>query len=307
MRTFAISTCLPTSGGVALITFCFVSFSFRNDLSLNCHTSTNQSSSRKSVHADIEPLASSATPQRIRTNVSLTSLLYRSSALKHVKEARPYATKLENFHNILPPLQRREQLGDLCQAYGLKYGLEIGVQTGAFTHSLLSRWSNFRRMYLIDPWEQQKNYIDHANVDNRVQNQILKNAKNLLLPFQTSGKELIFIRGYSNLEHSRFDNKSLDFIYLDARHDYCGTAEDLSLFWPKLSCGGIFSGHDYMTADETLGVRPKQRWDICADGSRHWGAVKAAVDEFAERVGAQLLVTYREPAFNSWFFRKDCK
>jgi len=34
-----------------------------------------------------------------------------------------------------------------------------------------------------------------------------------------------------------FLNESLDWIYIDARHDYTGVSEDLRLYWPKLRPG----------------------------------------------------------------------
>lgn len=33
--------------------------------------------------------------------------------------------------------------------------------------------------------------------------------------------------------------KSLDFVYVDARHDYCAVKEDILLYWPKVRPGGI--------------------------------------------------------------------
>lgn len=39
-----------------------------------------------------------------------------------------------------------------------------------------------------------------------------------------------------------FANSSIDFIYLDAHHDFCGTKEDMQLYWPKLRPGGIMAG-----------------------------------------------------------------
>lgn len=40
----------------------------------------------------------------------------------------------------------------------------------------------------------------------------------------------------------RIDNGAIDFIYVDARHDYCGVKEDIELYWPKLREGGIMAG-----------------------------------------------------------------
>jgi len=74
-----------------------------------------------------------------------------------------------------------------------------------------------------------------------------------------------------------FQDKSIDFIYVDARHDFCGVYEDLSLYFPKLKCNGIMAGHDYHTAEEVIKHSPNDDWGVCANGSRiltNGGAVK---------------------------------
>ena len=45
---------------------------------------------------------------------------------------------------------------------------------------------------------------------------------------------------------TRFEDNSIDFVYVDARHDYKGVLEDLRLYWPKVRQGGILAGHDYL-------------------------------------------------------------
>jgi hypothetical protein len=42
-----------------------------------------------------------------------------------------------------------------------------------------------------------------------------------------------------------FDNKSLDFVFLDAEHLYEDVLEDLNLWWPKVKPEGILAGHDF--------------------------------------------------------------
>ena len=57
---------------------------------------------------------------------------------------------------------------------------------------------------------------------------------------------------------------SLDFAYVDARHDYASVLEDLEAWFPKVKPGGILAGHDY--ADIEFG--------------KNVFGVKSAVDEF---------------------------
>ncbi len=70
----------------------------------------------------------------------------------------------------------------------------------------------------------------------------------------------------TSLEASKqFENGTLDFVYIDARHDLPWIAEDLRVWWPKIRTGGVFAGHDYLDGDLEAG-----RF-----------RVRSAVDEFA--------------------------
>jgi hypothetical protein len=62
-----------------------------------------------------------------------------------------------------------------------------------------------------------------------------------------------------------FEDGSLDFIFIDAAHDYVSVVKDLAAWWPKLKHDGIFAGHDYP-----------------------WHEVKKAVDEHAEANGYSI-------------------
>ena len=44
----------------------------------------------------------------------------------------------------------------------------------------------------------------------------------------------------------RIPRGCLDFVYLDARHDYQSVYEDLTSWFARLRPGGLFAGHDYI-------------------------------------------------------------
>src|SRR4029077_15971588 len=44
---------------------------------------------------------------------------------------------------------------------------------------------------------------------------------------------------------ARFEDLSLDFVFLDASHAYDALRCALAAWWPKLRPGGLFAGHDY--------------------------------------------------------------
>lgn len=193
-------------------------------------------------------------------------------------------------------LRSRHEMGAYLENSGFTTGAELGVNLGHFAKHTLDNWPSCQRYYLIDVWKHQENYHDIVNVDDPSQEQFFQEAKKRLEPFKS---KLVYLRDFTSSAVHSIPDSSLDFVYVDARHDYCGTSEDIELYWPKLRPGGLMTGHDYKEAFEV----PGQDWGICADGSRHSGAVKGAVDDFAAKNGLQVVVTYTD-GWESWMMRK---
>ena len=47
------------------------------------------------------------------------------------------------------------------------------------------------------------------------------------------------------IHHIGIVSDNLDFVYIDANHDYKFITEDMRNFWKKVRIGGIMGGHDY--------------------------------------------------------------
>ena len=218
------------------------------------------------------------------------SLLFHFEATSIMKRARPYIKPI-------PPVRTRDDLGKLLESEGFTVGIELGVQSGYYSKTILSHWKSCERYYLVDIWQQQENYMDGANVNNHQQESLFKGAQALLKPWQDKA---VFLRKYTSQAVHDVPDNSVDFVYVDARHDYCGATEDIELYWPKLKAGGLMTGHDYKLASEGPAG---DDWSVCADGSKHPGAVRGAVDEFAAKHGFQVVVTYRDD-WNTWMIRK---
>ncbi len=152
--------------------------------------------------------------------------------------------------------------------------IEIGVNRGDFADKIIKQWPSLKRYHGIDVWKHQENYKDGANIADLEQEKVYIQALDVL---KKHGNKIQLIRNYSNIVVNMFQDKSIDFIYVDARHDFCGVYEDLSLYFQKLKCNGIMTGYDYHTVEEVIKNSPNDDWGVCANGSRiliNGGAVK---------------------------------
>jgi predicted O-methyltransferase YrrM len=69
-----------------------------------------------------------------------------------------------------------------------------------------------------------------------------------------------------------YEDKSLDFVFIDAGHDYDSVMKDIKAWLPKVKVGGIIAGHDFMTEYSGVIDAVKQwfsYWE-CWKGKR-WG------------------------------------
>jgi hypothetical protein len=176
---------------------------------------------------------------------------------------------------------------------------EVGVKQGIYSKHMLENIPSIEKLYLIDLWKQQNNYVDSSNVSDNVHakhyNQTLQNTKDW-------EDRVILLRGYTNEMCHNIPDGSLDWVYIDARHDYKGASEDIENFYPKLKDTGIMSGHDYLTSEEVKNITPSQDWSICCDGSIEPRAVKGAVNDLALKVNKDIYVT--NDRWPSWSIHK---
>lgn len=162
-------------------------------------------------------------------------------------------------------------------------GVEIGVKHGFFSEILLAGWKG-RRLVSVDPWltDDPENYRDTANVDQEEQEANFEFTKSRLSRF---GPRSTVWRMTSIEAAKVVPDATLDFVYIDARHDYESVKEDLNAWLPKLRPGGILAGHDYLEGILEEGVF----------------GVRTAVDEFARAEGLRVHCSYQDTPWISWF------
>jgi len=194
----------------------------------------------------------------------------------------------------------RLDLGRSLEGCGARVGVEFGVWTGHFSVPTLADWQHRSAYYMANVWEPLDNYLDRANVGVEEHLRFLAAARERTREFRNSTRVLLPM---STMDASTVVwEASVDLVYVDARHEECAMLEDLAVWCPKVGPGGVFAGHDFLSAAEVARRDIGQDWSLCEDGSRRPGAVKGAVLQFANQVGAT--VTANRERWPSWIMLK---
>lgn len=239
-------------------------------------------------------------------------------------------------HRTMRPFRHRKDLGAELRRLDISgVGVEIGVQRGRYTRVLLEGWRQAEVFVQVDLWEPQANYVDIANHNASAHLRHMVQAYKVGIEMTRRGyaKAVLQCRNYSTACAQRLPDASVDFVYVDARHDRTGVLEDLRTYWPKIRVGGVFAGHDYTEQSEPdlfwdhYGLHKEreafspsswgQDWTINSDGTRDLSGrvVRGAVDDFfsgtaeespeeLRRCPRQVTVSYRESSCNTWAVRK---
>ena len=153
------------------------------------------------------------------------------------------------------PNKRDHFLADLLKSFNPTVGCEVGVRNGRTTFHLLNAFSNLK-MYAID-YDIKLFYKD-----------------NVILKY---GPRLKAIQGHSHQVHDQIEDSSLDFVFIDAGHDYQSVKGDIEYYTPKLKSNGWLCGHDMdfpgvnKAVNELLPnnyhIGPNNVWFTCLDKS----------------------------------------
>jgi len=64
----------------------------------------------------------------------------------------------------------------------------------------------------------------------------------------------------------QFEDRSLDFVFIDASHEYEDVKQDICAWMPKVKYGGVIAGHDYYLEQENYFPGVKKAVDECVTG-----------------------------------------
>lgn len=122
-------------------------------------------------------------------------------------------------------------------------GIELGCGDGDTTLHLLSNLPNLT-LYGIDPYIGYDDFNGHNPAEMLAGN--LVNTMRKIDPYKD---RFTLYRDISDNVVDKFDDGSLDFIFIDGLHSYDQVLKDCDNYYPKIKKGGLFSGHDYRVID----------------------------------------------------------
>lgn len=137
------------------------------------------------------------------------------------------------------PFMGRNELPIYLNQLGLTgTGAEIGVHRGDYAKILLEKWEG-KMLLCVDHWKANYDPDDPASQGDRVKDK--NRAWTRVKAFPDRWK----ILDKSSEEASKeVPDNSLDFVYIDACHQYAAVEADLYLWWSKVKYGGLLCGHD---------------------------------------------------------------
>lgn len=163
--------------------------------------------------------------------------------------------------------QGRDWLGPFFERSGYRTGAEIGTHRGDFAAILLERWPG--TLYCVDPWSVPPGYEPQVGTlwgGAATREDDFTAARARLSIYRNRVR---YIRDVSESAAKRFEDASLDFVYIDGDHRREMVALDIETWWPKVSKGGAISGHDIICPGEV---------------GRSWAdEIQPVVLDFAER------------------------
>lgn len=175
-------------------------------------------------------------------------------------------------------IDHRDEFPLLCDWRKFETAIEIGVDRGTFSE-LFFTCRRLRHFIGVDDYENHSEFPYQRDTDLHIAATRYSQCRFASL-MRASGATIADAIASGDLGHIK--ERKVDFVYIDAGHEYEDAKMDIATWWPLVSDRGILAGHDY---DKT-----------------HPG-VQQAVQEFAEQYDLSVYLTREHP--NSWYCYKS--
>ena len=158
-------------------------------------------------------------------------------------------------------LWRWAWVAQLALEHGWTKGAELGVKRGHFSVYLVDHVPELS-MIAVDLWAQEGNSPRYARYRHEA------NYRRVIE--RTAGREIRVLRMSTHEASEAVPDKSLDFAFIDASHEYEAVRQDIADWFPKVH--SMLLGHDY--GDEAVRRAVGERFPQVLEGPDQCWAVK---------------------------------
>jgi len=165
---------------------------------------------------------------------------YRKDAIKHIYEQPQFG---ENWFSY-PGLYK-----DMVKKYpDNSTFVEVGAWKGKSAAFMCVEIANAKKkidFVVVDTWEGSAEHKENPELF-KLYDIFMDNMKPVEQYFRP-------MRMASLEAAQMFDDNSIDFVFIDASHEYQDVVNDLHAWYPKIKIGGTLAGHDYYLDQSTWG------------------------------------------------------
>lgn len=151
-------------------------------------------------------------------------------------------------------------VADLAAKHGWTHGAELGVKRGHFSVYLVDHVPDLS-MLAVDLWGEDGNSPRYARY--RHENNYVRVIE------RTAGRPIRVLRMSTHEAADAVPDKSLDFAFIDASHEYEAVKQDIEDWLPKVRA--MLIGHDY--ADQEVRRAVQERFKEVIEGPDQCWAV----------------------------------
>jgi len=135
----------------------------------------------------------------------------------------------------------REMVDRFDNASFVEVGTFKGRSASYMAVEIINSGKNIR-FYCVDTWPDGKANPNLPSCPGTLYEEFLRNIEPV--------KDAVVPMRQKSVEASQsFEDGSLDFVFIDAAHDYASVKADIAAWLPKVRKGGVLAGHDYNAAD----------------------------------------------------------
>ena len=158
--------------------------------------------------------------------------------IEHIKKKYNLIIDERTVYPIPLPMGKHYCLPTMFAELGFTKGAEVGVYKAMFSIELMKGIPNLH-LIGVDLWKIYPGYKDFGSNDI---DEAYKISKEI---YDSYGDRAVLLKGDSVDLAKTIPDGSLDFVFIDANHNYEHVVADIAAWAPKVRKGGIVSGHDY--------------------------------------------------------------